>query len=382
MAAWQKLIAYLDEEGKTHVRLTVDEISAIVGDLAPSAWGKTKKGALSDYWRSRLVLPTLKEAGWTVDFTDYVKQNIGFCRLPHMDEADEAENKDSLAAAIQALVVQARRVGKVTSITTTKTLEDGTSVILSVEPSDQSLKRAYQEERPQVPQVSPEYPIRRLRSTEARSDSIRYDDVSSVRWPIDVSEEDHQGIRSAVRRRITDVGEGQGLGGYGCLARMSQKKSSQTKTSAIYSPAALGLRKMQEEGTLYGLVVQQKIAIVSISGHGYDRADSIRVEVRNKTADSVHFLVPAGAVLEQEAHDPEAQDLMLRDSIEETLSPGETKLIEAHGLCMDGARAEPSGEALLLTPWILSTNVHKQAELWIITEGEEPDPPPRRRAGR
>ena len=79
MADWQKLIAHLDERGENQVRLAVDEISEIVGEMPNSAWfGPTQKHYL-DYWRSGHVLPTLKKAGWTVDFTDYVQQNIGFC---------------------------------------------------------------------------------------------------------------------------------------------------------------------------------------------------------------------------------------------------------------------------------------------------------------
>lgn len=367
LADWQKFIAHLDERGENQVRLAVDEIREIVGDLADSAWvGPTQKHYL-DYWRSSYVLPTLEEAGWTVDFTDYVQQNIGFCRL---SQSDESETSGSLAAAIQDLVLQARRVGRITSITTTRTLEDGTSFTLSIDPGEQD-RGDVPQRRSQTPQVSPRYPIQRLRSTEASSDSIRYDDESIVHWPVDRSEDSHQGFRRAVRRRVTDIEEGQGLGGYGCLATMSRKKSDQTKTPAIYSPAALGLRRVQEEDTLFGLVVQQKVAIVSINGHGHNRNDSIRVEVRNNTAQSVRFLVPAHTVFEQEAHDPEAQDLMLRDSVDEILSPNGTKSIGAYGLCMDKERASPSRQALLLTPWILSANVADQDELWDVTEGED-----------
>ena len=370
MADWKELIAYLNEGARAQVRLTVEEISEIVGHLARSAWfGPTEKG-LSDYWRSDHFLPTLEEAGWTVDFTDYITQTIGFRRLSHPDESGA---KDSLAVTIQDLVLQARLVGSVTNIIVTRPIENGTSFTLSIDPREQGRGRVPRvpQTSSQTPRVSPRYPIKRLHSTESRSNSIRYDDGRSVRWPVDTSEKDHRVYRRAVRRHVTAIAEGPGLGGYGCLATMSRKKSSQTRTPAIYSPAALGLGMVQEEGTLYGLVVQQKIAVVSISGHGYDRADSIRVEVRNKTAESIRFLVPAGTVFEQETHDPEAQDLMLRDAVEETLSPSETKSIGAYGLCLDEAGGEPSGERLLLTPWILSTNVDKQAELWIITEGKD-----------
>ena len=249
MADWQKLIAHLDERGENQVRLAVDEISEIVGEMPNSAWfGPTRKHYLV-YLRSGHVLPTLKKAGWTVDFTDYVQQNIGFCRL---SQSDESETSGSLAAAIQDLVLQARRVGRITSITTTRTLEDGTSFTLSIDPGEQD-RGDVPQRRSQTPQVSPRYPIQRLRSTEASSDSIRYDDESMVHWPVDISDS-HQGFRRAVRRRVTDIEEGQGLGGYGCLATMSRKKSDQTETPAIYSPAALGLRRVQEEDTLFGLV--------------------------------------------------------------------------------------------------------------------------------
>ena len=367
MANWQELIACLDGRGENRVRLTVEEISGIVGDLPPSARFGPTRTRLSDYWRTDHVLPMLEEAGWTVDFTDYITQNIGFCRLSYTDASKQGA---PLAAEIRDLVLQARRVGKVTSITATKTLEDGTSITLSVEPGHHATGDAPQE-RSQTRQVSPEYPIKRLRSTEASSDSIRYDDESMVRWPVSRSENSHQGFRRAVRRRVTDIEEGQGLGGYGCLATMSQKKSDQTKTPAIYSPAALGLSRVQEdEDTLFRLVVQQKIAIVSISGHGHDREDSIQVEVKNKTAQSVRFSIPAHTVFEQEALDPKAQDLLLKDPVKVVLSPNEAKSIKAYGLCMDEGRTSPSGQALLLTPWVLSSmGVADQTELWRMTEG-------------
>ena len=80
MADWKKLIAYLDEQDENRVRLTVSEISEIVGELkADSAWFGPTQGRRTDYWRSAYVLPILEEAGWTVDFTDYVKQVVGFC---------------------------------------------------------------------------------------------------------------------------------------------------------------------------------------------------------------------------------------------------------------------------------------------------------------
>ena len=375
MADWKKLIAYLDEQDENRVRLTVSEISEIVGDLkADSAWFGPTQGRLTDYWRSAHVLPILEEAGWTVDFADYVKQVVGFCLQSQTGE----KTSSSLAAAIQALVLQARRVGKVTSITTTKTLEDGTSITLTVDPSDQTVGKEQHHGRGDVPQgrsesprVSPECPIKRLPSTEAPTESIRFDDNRSVRWPVDISENDDREFRRTVRRRITDIEEGQGLGGYGCLATMSEKKSVQTGRLAVYSPAALGLRRVQEEGTLFSLAVQQKVVILSITGRGFDRPDSIRVEVRNKMAQPVRFVVPKYTVFEQEAHVPRAQDLLLRDPVDGVLLPNETKSFAVWGLCMDAKRARPSGEALLLTPWILSTNVAKQEELWDVTEGED-----------
>ena len=377
MPAWQKLIDHLDDQGENRVRLAVEVIGEIVGSkLAEGAWyGPTRKG-LSDYWRSSHVLPDLRAAGWTVDFTDYVEKNVGFCRLSQTGE--DLEQVGSLAATIQNLVRQAHHVGRVTSIVTTKSLEDGTSITLSIDPGDQgrgdvpqehSQTRQVSPERTQTRQVSPERPIQRLPSTEASSDSIRYDDDSMVRWPVGRSENNRRGFLRAVRRHVTDIREGQGLGGYGCLATMSQKKSAQTKTVAIYSPAALGLRRVQGNGALFAVVIQQKVAIMSISGHGHHRDDSIRMELRNKTDKFVRFLIPRRTVFEQEAPDPEAQDLMLRDTVDGVLSPNETRTIKAHGLCMDADRESPEGQNLLLTPWLLSTEVVDQSELWKVTEG-------------
>ena len=378
MADWQKLIDHLDAQGENQVRIEVEKISDIEGrDLPRGAWlGPTEKG-LSDYWRTRAVLPRLEEHGWTVDFADYPKQVIGF-RL--LSETGQSFQAGSLAAEIQHLLSQVRRVGTVTSVAATKTLEDGTSITLSIDPSgqdrgdpqrppsDQDRVDAPQE-HPRTHRVSPERPIRRLPSIETRLDSIRYNDQKSIHWPISMSDaEDHQAFRRAVRRRVTDIEEGQGLGGYGCLATMSQKKSSQTKKPAIYSPVALGLRRVREEDALFDLVIQQKIAILSIRGHSHDEADSIRMEIKNRTGLTVRLLVPAHTVFEQDAPDPRAQDLMLRDPVEEMLAPSETKSIGAYGLCMDNGRASPSGEPLLLTPWILSTEAATQDELWAVTD--------------
>lgn len=369
MADWKKLIAHLDECDENQVRIGVDEISDIVGDLPNGAWyGPTPtKRNLSDYWRTGHVLPTLQAADWTVDFTDYQKGVVGFCRS---SQTGESKKSDSLAATLKNLVLQARRIGRVTSITATKLLEDGTSITLSIDPNDHD-RGGESQERRQTHPVSPEYPIQRVPSTEARSDSIRYDDDRSVRWPDDRLKDNHQRFRRAVRHRITDIEEGQGLGGYGCLATMSQKKSSQTKKPAIYSPAALALHRAQEEDSLFDLVVQEKVAIMAISGHGHNCDDSIRMKVKNKMSNPMRFLIPARTVFEQEAHDPEAQDLMLRDSVNEILSPNETKSIGAYGLCMDEERPSPSGQALLLTPWILLANVAEQDELWDVTEGDD-----------
>lgn len=373
MADWYKLIEHLEARGESQVRISVEEIGEIVERSLPDgAWfGKTKKG-LSDYWRSDHVLPALQEGGWTVDFTDYQEQVIGFRRL---SQAGESIQAGSLAATIQELVSQARRVGTVTSVVATQPLEDGTSITLTIDPSGQDNLHVPQE-RSHKNQVSPEKPIRRLRSAEASTDSIRHDDQDAVHWPISGSDtKDHRGLRRAVRRRVTDIEEGQGLGGYGCLATMSQKKSAQTKTRAIYSPAALGLRRVREKNALFDLVAGQKVAIVSISGHGHNRADAIRVEIKNRTAQPVRFLVPARTVFEQEARDPKAQDLMLRDRVEGELAPDGTKSIATYGLCMDKGRASPRGEALLLTPWILSTEAATQSELWSVTDDDGDDGP-------
>ena len=388
MADWhRRLIEHLDACGDTEVRLGVQEISDIVGtELPTGAWyGPTGKN-LSDYWRRTEVLRTFEDAGWTVDFTDYVALVIGFRHRSHTGES--STQAGSLAATIRHLVSQARRVGTVTSVEATQSLADGTSITLSIDPNSQCDSGDVPQERSQTHQVSPgtaapakrkparkppqvpqaHEPISRLESTKASVDSIRYDGRHAFHWPIRRADGmGHQAFRRAVRRHVTDIEGGQGLGGYGCLATMSQKKSTHTKTRAIYSPAALGLERVQGQDTLFDLVLQQKIAVVSISGHGYDKADSIRMKIKNTTAQHVRLFVPARTVFEQEATDPNAQDLMLRDPVEQRLTPGKTSSIEAHGLCMDEGRKEPDGETLLLTPWILSIEVATQDELWHIT---------------
>ena len=366
MSNWQKkLIKHLDAQGENEVRLKVDQIEKVIGSNLPESarHGPTRKH-LADYWRTDRVLPALQEAGWTVDFTDYQVQIIGFHRLSWTGGGEE---DGLLAATIQNLVSQARRIGTVTSIAATKCLDDGTSVTLSIEPGGQ--ERAAPRERLQTRKVSPEKPVSSLTSTEAHIDSIGYDDDSMVHWPIDKAESDPERLPLVVRCRVTGIEEGQGLGGYGCLTTMSQKKSLKTKIPAIYSPRALGLRRVREEDALFDLVVAQKVTILAINGHGHDQRNSIQATFKNKTTQSVRVLVPAGTVFEQEVSDLGVQDLMLRDPIEATLSPGQRTSVKGYGLCMDKGGSSPAGEALLLTPWILSTDVCTQDDLWAVTEG-------------
>ena len=107
MADWKKLIAYLDEQDENRVQLTVTEISEIVGDLKVdgSAWFDPTQEGLGDYWRYAYVLPILEEAGWTIDFTDYVKQVVGFCLREKEDSESMGDMKLYVPASAGECVV-------------------------------------------------------------------------------------------------------------------------------------------------------------------------------------------------------------------------------------------------------------------------------------
>lgn len=84
-----------------------------------------------------------------------------------------------------------------------------------------------------------------------------------------------------------------------------------------------------------------------------------------------------GTVFEQKDA-PDVQDLLVRDSLDETIKPGGKKTLKAYGLCMDRDGASPSGEELLLTPWSLDVDLpapggarrheDSQAALWAATD--------------
>lgn len=114
MADWKKLIAYLDEQDENRVQLTVTEISEIVGDLKVdgSAWFDPTQEGLGDYWRYAYVLPILEEAGWTVDFTDYVKQVVGFC----LREKEDSESMGDMKLYVPAIAGECVVVNRGTAV--------------------------------------------------------------------------------------------------------------------------------------------------------------------------------------------------------------------------------------------------------------------------
>ncbi|MDE0190709.1 MAG: hypothetical protein OXQ90_05075 [Gammaproteobacteria bacterium] len=179
------------------------------------------------------------------------------------------------------------------------------------------------------------------------------------------------------RRLVPGIREVEGLlGGYVCLADLSRRKSEQTGTSAIYSPAALGLAYTTESSSLYELVRHGRLRLERVEGHGYNTPDAIQMHVFNPR-DRVLVRIQRGTVFERQSDD-DIQSLSVKEDVAIWVNPG-SQAIRAFGMCMDQEASPPSGQRLSLTPWVLRPRLNDQDDLWAFTErrardeGEEPD---------
>ena len=367
MVDWPKLADYLDSQGTNQVRMPIEDICDLVGELPRSAY----EGTL-DYWRTGFVLPHLEQANWTTDLVDYKGQIVLFRSL----DDRRPSGPPTWISGLRDLLEEAREFGEVRSIVASTTLDDGTQVTLNVEVKDDHLQHRHGSKTSRSP-VSGDRPISVLASESLpKNTTVQFNDRRSYHWTVPDEWIDFDRLKSykrfkdELRRRVVGITTGRGLGGYGCLATMSRKKSQQTGKIAAYSPAALGLRRVDDDDALYNLVLQDKLILVSIEGHGHDEADAIRIRVQNPTAERITLRIPGGTVFEQETT-PEKQDLMVKKALNVEVAAGETTEIRAYGWCLDHDAGSPSGQALLLTPWILAADVDSQDDLWGVTEGPE-----------
>ena len=376
---WSKLIDHLDSHRTNLVRLDIKKIGRLVGELPPTASTEPQAREALGYWRTTHVLSHLKPANWTTDLVDYRAKAVLFRRLRDDDDRPLQE-ATGWVNELRHLVAEACALGNVTNVVASTTLENGTKVKLNVEVGENYLLERHRGKAPHA-SVSPGRPIRRLASSLARKGTvIEFDDPRPLRWRVPDDwitamsspakiKESYRHFKDEIRQRVLGIEVGRGLGGYGCLATMSRKKSKQTGQIAAYSPAALGLYRTDDDDGLYNLVLQDKLVLVLIQGISHDEPDAIRIQVRNPTAEEIELRIPAGTIFEQETA-PDVQDLVVKEMLVEKVAPGKTKDIQMYGLCMDKDGASPNGEALLLTPWVLATDVDNQADLWKVTEGE------------
>jgi len=173
-----------------------------------------------------------------------------------------------------------------------------------------------------------------------------------------------------VRSNMKGIVEDRGLGGYGCIATMSRLKSERTGRSAIYSPAALGLRHVDDPNSLHALVQEGKLTLDEAIGNDFDAPASISLRVTNPGNVAVTVNIDVGVVFEQE-HTPERQNLTVKERIVIRIESRTTRVITAHGMCMDSTTAAPNNSSLLCTPFILdragesmARSGSEQSDLW------------------
>lgn len=395
MPDWSKLVDHLDtnSKGQNIVRIAFETVEEIVGPLPPSAYEPPEHGV--GYWKTKRVA---LGPSWVTATADWHEKQAYFRRLQGSPEADEASNPSpaSVSRSIQDMLEELHDAGAVvTGVVVTRQLADGTELRLTVDPRSGGQARHAQDthgiprslaasnNRGVVsPLVSSGRPIREISSELAPDDaSIHGNDGTALRWRVPSEwvrldkAASYRRFKEKIRVHVRGIEDRPWLGGHGVLATMSRKKSEQTGEVAAYSPAALGLRRTTDATDLYNLVVQGKLAIDSIKGQGLNRADSIQIQVTNRTRERINLHLAVGTVFEQQDA-PDVQDLVVRHPLEQSVEAGKDRLIKAYGLCMDKGGSPPNGEALLLTPWLLAVeprmmadDVNSQKEVWAATEG-------------
>lgn len=193
-----------------------------------------------------------------------------------------------------------------------------------------------------------------------------------------------QGQQSYVdhaRRYIPGLDEREDtLGGYVSIADLSRRRSEQTGKWAVYNGPALGILHTSDQSSLYELVRRDRIQIQGIHGHGYDEADSVRINIFNPGS-RILVRVERGTIFERRLTDA-IQNLSVKDEVTAWVNTGEYEL-KAFGLCMDQSASAPSGQPMLLTPWVLRRNINGQDDLWAFTRlADDDDDRPATAAGK
>ena len=394
MPDWSKLVDHLDtnSKGQDIVPIAFKTVAQIVGPLPPSAYEPPERGV--GYWKTKHVA---LGPSWVTATADWHEKLAYFRRRQDSPEADEASNPSpaSVSRSIQDMLEGLHDAGAVTSVVVTRQLADGTELRLTVDPRPGGQARHAQDTHG-IPRslaassnrgvasllVSSGRPIREISSELAPNDaSIHGDDGRALRWRVPSEwvrldkAASYRRFKEKIRAHVRGIEDRPWLGGHGVLATMSRKKSEQTGEVAAYSPAALGLRRTTDATDLYNLVVQGKLEIDSIKGQGLNKADAIQIQVTNRTRERINLHLAVGTVFEQQDA-PDVQDLVVRCPLEQSVEAGKDRLIKAYGLCMDKGGSSPSGEAMLLTPWLLAVeprmmahDVNSQKEVWAATEG-------------
>ena len=178
-----------------------------------------------------------------------------------------------------------------------------------------------------------------------------------------------EAARSAVDGITVDPDRG--LGGLSLIATSSRLRSERTGQGAIYSPPALGLEYAAEPDSLFSLVLNGDLDLVSAYGEGFNQPDSIRLEVHNPTSTSVSLKIPSGTVFEQLDQNSSVQNLILKIELVVSIAPNDSLTLCGHGMCANQTGDVPAGERVLVTPFrltdsdsLMSRSGHEQGDLW------------------
>jgi len=166
---------------------------------------------------------------------------------------------------------------------------------------------------------------------------------------------------------------GNGTGGVNLLSSYCRERSERDGVPAIYSPRSMGIQLDKGDFALHTVLGNGDLDFISATGNGHDQANSLEIELRNNSTESISFVIPAGLMFEQENPHSNSQHLIARDEIEVTISPGSTRTIGVHGMCGNQSLSSPSGDRMLVTPFIFSSmndvGCSSQGDVWKRTGG-------------
>ena len=169
--------------------------------------------------------------------------------------------------------------------------------------------------------------------------------------------------------------KGNGTGGVNLLSSYSRERSERDGVPAIYSPKCLGIKLDKGDLALHGLLASGNLDFISAIGNGHDSHDSLELKLQNNSTNEISFVIPSGLMFEQENPISNSQHLIARDEIEVTIGPGTTKIIGIHGMCGNKNLSSPSGDKMLITPFIFDSmneiGGDYQQEVWKRTGGNQ-----------